>query len=121
MQTGKNMTFKRFGRTRHLRIETAKDLQAILDLDEAHWVAVGAPVGSLNCDADLLAMIDSDHNGRIMCFELREAIAFSEVVSVSTATSPTINPFPTRGSSTSTNPSSSRMAICSCSTTATAD
>jgi len=76
MQTGKNMTFKRFGRTRHLRIETADDLKAVLALDEAHWVAVGAPVASLNCDADLLAMIDSDHNGRIMCFELREAIAW---------------------------------------------
>jgi len=76
MQTGKGMTFKRFGRARHLRIETADDLQAVLTLDEAHWVAVGAPVASLNCDADLLAMIDSDHNGRIMCFELRDAVGW---------------------------------------------
>lgn len=76
MQTGKKMTFKRFGRTRQLRIETADDLQLVRALDEAHWVAVGAPVASLNCDADFLAMIDSDHNGRIMCFELREAVAW---------------------------------------------
>ena len=68
------MVFKRMGPARHLRIETAEDLAAVSGLDEAHWVAVGAPVASLNCDAEFLAMVDSDHNGRIMCFEVRDAI-----------------------------------------------
>ncbi len=71
-----HMAFKRFGRTRQLRINSPADLARVVDLDEAHWMALGAPVGSLNCDADFLAMVDSDSNGRIMCFELREAVAW---------------------------------------------
>ena len=70
----RDMTFRRFGRSRHLRIETADDLARALDLDEARWVATGAPIETINCDATFLALVDTDHNGRIMCFELRQAI-----------------------------------------------
>ena len=76
MPTGDKMAFRRFGPARHLRIETAEHLAAVGDLDEAHWVAVGAPVNSLNCDAGFLALVDTDHNGRIMCFEVRQAVTW---------------------------------------------
>lgn len=68
------MTFRRFARSRHLRIETAEDLARVLDLDEARWVAIGAPIDTLSCDATFLSLVDTDHNGRIMCFEIRQAI-----------------------------------------------
>ncbi|MFC1497853.1 hypothetical protein ACFLS1_05165 [Verrucomicrobiota bacterium] len=68
------MIFRRFGRSYHLNIQTAKNLEQILILDEALWVATGAPLKSLNCDQTFLKMVDSDSNGRIMCFETKEAI-----------------------------------------------
>ena len=70
------MTFKRFGRSYHLHIRAARDLEHIKALDDAHWLATGAPVSSLNLDATFLSLVDSDRNGRIMCFEIREAIAW---------------------------------------------
>ena len=74
MTTAKNMAFRHFGRTCQLRIETAEDLALVPELDEAHWMALGAPVESLNCDAGFLAMVDSDHDERIMCFDVCEAV-----------------------------------------------
>ena len=68
------MAFKRYGRSYHLVIETAQDLEQILRLDEALWVATGAPLETLNCDATLLALVDYDNNGRILCDEMKDAI-----------------------------------------------
>jgi hypothetical protein len=68
------MMFQRFGRSHHLRIETAEDLALLTKLDEAHWVATGAPIDCINCDATFLRLVDSDNNGRIMCSEVHEAI-----------------------------------------------
>ncbi len=70
------MTFDRFGRSYHLRIATAEDLRAVMELDEAHWVASAAPIESINCDLTFLQLVDSDHNGRILCYELKDAIAW---------------------------------------------
>ena len=69
-----SMSFERFGRTRHLRIRTAEDLARVPDLDEAHWVATGAPIQTINSDPTFLALVDTDHNGRVMCFEVIAAI-----------------------------------------------
>ena len=68
--------FRRFGRSWHLQITTADDLRHVLDLHEALWVASGAPIATMNCDPTFLALVDSDHNGRIMCFELKDAIGY---------------------------------------------
>ena len=76
MTTGKRMAFRRFGRAYHLRIDTPEDLAGVLELDEAHWVATGAPVDTLNGDRTFFDLVDTDRNGRIMCFEVREAIAW---------------------------------------------
>jgi len=74
MGDNSDMTFDRFGRSYHLRIATADDLVRAVELDEAHWVATGAPVSSLNCDAVLLELLDADRNGRIACEDVRRAI-----------------------------------------------
>ena len=70
----RHMTFRRFGRSHHLEIRSADDLAQVPDLDETHWVATNCPTRTMNCDAVLLALLDGDGNGRIMCFELRRAI-----------------------------------------------
>ena len=73
--TNKNpMKFKRIGRSYHLQIETAEDLDRVFELDEAHWVATGAPVEALSCDPVFLSHVDSDRNGRILCYEMKDAI-----------------------------------------------
>jgi len=70
------MTFQRFGRSCHLRIATAEDLVHVADLDEALWVATSAPLASLNIDPTFLGLVDIDNNGRIMCFEIKEATSW---------------------------------------------
>ena len=70
MATSKRMTFQRFGRSHHLRIRSAEDLAAAAVLDEAHWVATGAPIDTINCDRTFLELFDTDNNGRLMCFEV---------------------------------------------------
>ncbi len=71
---GGKFVFRRFGRSYHLRIETADDLRRVPELDEALWIAGGAPIKSFNCDETFLKLIDTDNNDRIMCYELKDAI-----------------------------------------------
>ena len=69
-------TFQRFGSSYHLRIESADDLALVVGLNEAHWVATGAPLGSLKCDATFLRLMDTDANGRILCAEVIDAVGW---------------------------------------------
>jgi len=68
------MTFKRYGRSYHLKIDTAADLEKATELDEALLVATNAPVNGINCDSTFLQLLDSDKNGRITCREVKGAI-----------------------------------------------
>ncbi len=68
------MRFARFGKTYQLRIETATDLEQVLDLDESLWMATGAPVKAFRCDPALLSWLDQDGDGRILTDDLRQAI-----------------------------------------------
>ena len=76
MRKSRSMTFQRFGRSYHLRLRCAADLQDVLSLDEAHWVATGAPVGTINCDPTFLDLVDSDADGRILVYEIRQAVSW---------------------------------------------
>lgn len=76
MSSSAGMTFARYGRSCHLKIGTASDLKSALVLDETHWVATGAPIETVNCDATFLDLVDIDGNGRIMCYELRRAVSW---------------------------------------------
>lgn len=66
--------FQRFGRTYHLRIESPEDLEKILTLDEALWVATNAPIATINADPVFLANLDVDQDGRIRVAELRNGV-----------------------------------------------
>lgn len=73
----KAMIFRKYGGTYQLEISRVAHLEQVLVLDESKWVATSAPVSSLHADADLLAMVDSDRNGRIRSDELKEAISWT--------------------------------------------
>jgi len=68
------MRFVRYPGTRQMLIETAEDLEQVLSLDEALWVATSAPTSAFRCDPKFLALVDGDKNGRIRNDELKDAI-----------------------------------------------
>ncbi|MDP6439576.1 MAG: hypothetical protein QGH74_08085, partial [Candidatus Brocadiia bacterium] len=68
------MRFQKLGRSRQLAIESAGDLQDVLDLPEALWAATSAPAGTFRCDPRFLALVDVDANGRLYTFEIKLAI-----------------------------------------------
>ena len=74
MDSSEHISFRRYGRSYHLRINTCGDLQRAVELDEAHWVAVGAPISTINCDGEFLRLLDTDKNGRIRCQEMKNGI-----------------------------------------------
>ncbi|MCK4850012.1 MAG: hypothetical protein KAT11_01615 [Phycisphaerae bacterium] len=76
MESGKQMTFRRYGQSYHLHIATAAELMAVLELDQAHWVATNAPINAINCDRTFLSLMDTDKNGRIICQEVRNGIGW---------------------------------------------
>lgn len=47
---------------------------AVLELDDALWTATGVDIEGLAFDRRFLSWLDSDHNGRILCGEVRQAI-----------------------------------------------
>jgi hypothetical protein len=68
--------FQYFGSALHLKLENVWDLCRVRELDEAHWVATSAPIGTINGDPVFLELVDTDHDGRIGCSELRQAISW---------------------------------------------
>ena len=74
MDMAKEISFERYGRSYHLKISTSEDLKRAAELDEAHWVATGAPISTINCDGEFLRLLDTDKNGRISCHEVKDGI-----------------------------------------------
>jgi len=66
--------FRQYGKTFQLRIESADDLAAALELDESLWVATSAPTDVFRCDPTFVAFLDPDRSGRIHTKELKAAI-----------------------------------------------
>lgn len=66
--------FYRYGRTAQLAIDSAADLAAVLELDEALWVATSAHLQTLNGDARFLDYLDGDGDGAIRADEVKAAI-----------------------------------------------
>jgi hypothetical protein len=77
MTPQENMHFERRGKTVQLRIRTARDLQTVLALDEALWVATNAPIAAISSDETFLQGIDIDRNGRITTHDLQKAIRWT--------------------------------------------
>ncbi len=75
--SSRRMTFRRLGRAKHLQIRSADDLQNALCLQDELWVAISAPLTSLQADPVLLELLDTDSNGRLFATELRAAIEWT--------------------------------------------
>ena len=66
--------FFRAGGFDQVRLDTGADLMALHELDQKLWVALACPTTGLEFDANTLALIDTDKDGRIRPPELIAAI-----------------------------------------------
>jgi hypothetical protein len=78
---GHSFTFFRAGGSSYqARLDTGADIAALADLDQKLWVALACPVSGLELDEKTLALVDSDHDGRIRPPEVLAAVAWMERV-----------------------------------------
>ena len=80
MSAAESMSFRRYGQSCHLEVKSTEDLRKVLELDEAHWAAMGSPIETLNCDPVFLELVDTDENGIIICTEMKDAIRWLDDV-----------------------------------------
>ena len=76
LPTALQSSFEKLGRSFHFKIKDYNDLKAILDLDEALWIATTAPVSTLKADPVFLELLDSDVDERIRAEEIKDGIRF---------------------------------------------
>jgi hypothetical protein len=69
--------FFRTGGLDQVSLETGADLLALEHLDQKLWVALGCPVTGLELDEKTLALIDTDHDGRIGVPEIIAAVKWA--------------------------------------------
>ncbi|MCD6407454.1 hypothetical protein J7L87_00180 [bacterium] len=67
-------TFRNYGGSYQLKIQSSEDFEKILSLDEALWAATSIPIDILNCDKAFLHYLDTDKNGRIRTDEIKNAV-----------------------------------------------
>ena len=72
MKAGK-FALVNYGGSFQLDIRSAEDLEALEIMDEAFWMSTSAPVFGLNCDKDLVELLDKNKNGRILSSDVRDA------------------------------------------------
>ncbi|HEX3345514.1 MAG TPA: hypothetical protein VHS09_13115, partial [Polyangiaceae bacterium] len=72
--------FFRAGGVDQVVLATAEDLEDLHTLDQKLWVALSCPTVGLEFDARTLALIDTDHDGRIRPPEVLAAIAWTRGV-----------------------------------------
>jgi hypothetical protein len=68
--------FYRSGGLDQVRLDTGADIAALGELDPKLWVALACPVKGLEFDERTLALIDTDHDGRVRQSEIVGAVAF---------------------------------------------
>ena len=69
--------FFRAGGFDQVRLDTGADLLSLDELDQKLWVALACPTTGLEFDADTLALIDTDQDGRIRAPELIAAVKWA--------------------------------------------
>jgi hypothetical protein len=69
--------FYRIGGLDQVALETGADLLHLPELDPKLWVALSCPVKGLELDEKTLALIDTDHDGRIRVPELVAAVQWA--------------------------------------------
>lgn len=66
--------FFRAGGVAQVQLDTGADLLALNQLDQKLWVALACPATGLAFDPQTLALIDTDHDGRIRAPDLIQAV-----------------------------------------------
>lgn len=69
--------FQRMGGLDQVTLRTAEELRHLGDLDPKLWVILSCPATGLESDARTLALIDSDHDGRIRIPEVVAAVEWA--------------------------------------------
>ena len=62
-----------YGGSFQLDIRSTEDLEALEIMDEAFWMSTSAPVFGLNCDKELIEILDTNKNGRILSSDIRNS------------------------------------------------
>jgi len=70
--------FRAGGSSYQVSLETGADIAAVVELDQKLWLAIACPVHGLEVDEKTLALVDTDHDGRIRPPEIIEAIRFMQ-------------------------------------------
>ncbi|HID69223.1 MAG TPA: hypothetical protein EYP35_01905 [Desulfobacterales bacterium] len=70
------LSFENFGSSLHFKINDYCDLEAVLELDEALWIATTAPVSTLKIDPAFLHLLDTDDDTRLRAEEIKNGIRF---------------------------------------------
>ncbi|MGQ0552429.1 MAG: hypothetical protein ACT4PU_04350 [Planctomycetota bacterium] len=71
--------FSRSGGFDQVRLETAADLASLGELDQKLWAALACPVKGLEFDEATLALIDTDHDGRVRAPEIIAAAEWCQL------------------------------------------
>ena len=69
--------FQRMGGLDQVTLRTAEELRHLSELDPKLWVILSCPATGLEFDARTLALIDSDHDGRIRIPEVVAAVEWA--------------------------------------------
>lgn len=69
-------SFENFGSSLHFKIKDYCDLEAVLELDEALWIATTAPISNLKIDPVFLSLLDADEDERLRAEEIKDGIRF---------------------------------------------
>jgi hypothetical protein len=72
--------FCRLGGFDQVRLESAADIRHLGGLDQKLWAALSCPVDGLEFDSRTLAMLDSDHDGRVRVPEILAAAKWVSTV-----------------------------------------
>ncbi len=71
-------TFARVGGFDQVEIETGRDLVSLGKLDQKLWVALACPATGIEFDARTLALVDTDHDGRVRATEMIAAVEWAD-------------------------------------------
>ena len=77
MATKHTWRFFRAGGFDQVRLDSGADLMNLDQLDQKLWVALACPTSGLEFDSKTLALIDTDHDGRIRPPELIAAFKWA--------------------------------------------
>jgi len=69
--------FFRAGNVDQVRLDIGADLVALPTFDQKLWVSLSCPTRGLEFDSKTLDLIDTDHDGRIRCPEIIEAVRWT--------------------------------------------